>query len=112
MNPATLTDSAGETVGDLESPVTAVASPSMGSLEQMADVPLTVAFELARCTITAARLLELSPGAVVSLGSVDVDSVTMLVGGERIGNGEITLCGNYLGVRVSGLGDALPEEGH
>lgn len=116
MNPTALAEPVPVQAGDIASPVPGAGSIAEGTtmagrgLEQMANVPLTVVFELARTTITAARLLGLAPGTIIPLGPVDVDEVTMLVDGQRLGVGEITLCGENFGVRVSELGEGPAEE--
>jgi len=113
MNPAALAEPVAQpgaeaVSGDVQ--VKASADRALGSLEQMADIPLTIAFELARSSITAAQLLELTQGAVVPLGPVDVDTVTIRVDGDRVGAGEITLCGDRFGIRVSGFGESRAED--
>ena len=95
-NPAPMEDTAADTL---------VPSTPAGDLEPVLDVPLSVAFELARCTITAGDLLALGPGSVIPLGSMDVDSVKVLVEGEVVGSGEVTVCEEHYGIRVTGLGD-------
>ena len=108
MNPAALAES--EAMGAEAAEEAMIPPAPGGGLETLADVPLTVAFELARCTITAGELLALGPGSVVNLGVIDVDSVLVMVEGDAIGSGEVTLCEDRYGIRVTHLGDRGPGE--
>lgn len=83
---------------------------AVAGLDIFADVPLTISFELASCSITTGELLGLCPGARVSLGPVDVDSVQVRVEGDLVGSGEITLCDDVYGIRITTLGDCGTEE--
>lgn len=83
-------------------------TPLRGPLELMADVPVTLVFEVARLEINIRQLLELNQGSVLDLPATGLDSIKILVDGISIALGDITIEHQRYGVRV---GELLPIEG-
>ena len=66
------------------------------SLNVMLDVPVELVFELARTKISIQKLLALTPGAIVELNNVPVDSLDIFIDGTAIAKGDlISMKENY-----------------
>lgn len=68
------------------------------------EVPVRLVFELGRLEIPLGELGTIAPGHVFALGRDERQPIDLLVGGRRIGRGEIVSLGGALGVRVLSLG--------
>ncbi len=81
------------------------------SLEALLDVTLPVAIEIGRTQRTVDDLLQLAPGAVLTLDRGVGEPVDVLVGERRFALGEVVVVGDRLGVRITKLVPAAPSEG-
>lgn len=69
--------------------------------QQLANVPLDIEVELARKTLTVRQILELGPGSVIRLPRAAGENIDILVGGARLGSGEIVVIEDTVGVRIT-----------
>lgn len=67
------------------------------------DVPVTLAVELGRVSLTLGRLADLKPGDVVELGRHSREPVELTSAGRLVARGELVLIDTELGVRVTHL---------
>ena len=75
-----------------------------GSLPQtahLADVALEVEVEVDRRVATIQEVLKLSPGSILALNKAAGEAVEILVGGVRLGCGEVIVSNESAGVRIS-----------
>ncbi len=68
------------------------------------EVAVRLVFELGRLEIPLGELGTVAPGHIFALGRDERQPIDLLVGGRRIGQGEIVSLGGTLGVRVLALG--------
>lgn len=80
---------------------TGEAPPDDG--DSLDDLPVRVLFELGRARLSFAELTRVAPGYVFDLGHPVGDVVDIVVGGRRIGRGELVRIGRNVGVRVRKL---------
>ena len=76
----------------------------MTALEQalhLASVPLDIEVELARRALTVRQILELGPGSLIKLPRAAGENIDILVGGARLGSGEIVVIEDTVGVRIT-----------
>jgi flagellar motor switch protein FliN len=66
-----------------------------------ADVPLRIEAELARCTIQVKDLIALEVGSVIATDRPAGEDLDVMVGGSRIGTGEVVVVGNSAGIRMT-----------
>ncbi len=75
----------------------------MADLSLFADMPIEVEIELDRRETAIDELLGLDPGSVVLLTKPAGENVEVLIGGMRIGSGEIVVLEDKMAVRITGL---------
>jgi type III secretion system YscQ/HrcQ family protein len=63
--------------------------------------PLHVLFEIGRFELPASKVKQLAPNALLPLGPLHDQTVDIVVGGQRIGQGTLMQIGNRTGVRVT-----------
>ena len=76
----------------------------MTALEEIAalgDVPIEVDVELGRKTMTLGQILSLDKDSVIRMPRSAGENIDILVGGSRIGYGEIVIIEDALGVRIT-----------
>lgn len=76
----------------------------MTALEEIAalgDVPIEVDVELGRKTMTLGQILSLDRDSVIRMPRSAGENIDILVGGSRIGYGEIVIIEDALGVRIT-----------
>jgi type III secretion protein Q len=66
----------------------------------VSDLSVTLVFEAGRATLSVEQVRKLAPGAVLPLPDAAADSIDIISGGKRIGQGEIVRIGEGLGIRV------------
>ena len=72
-------------------------------LSRFAAVPFDVQVQLDRISMKIAAILELKVGSVVTLKKPAGDNFDVLVGGARLGSGEVVIVDNTMAVRLTGL---------
>ena len=76
-------------------------SPSGSDLGMVLDVPVELAVEIGRATMTIGQTLALSPGSVVVLDRMAGEPVDLLVNGQRIARGEVVAIDEEFGLRIT-----------
>ncbi len=66
----------------------------------VSDLPVTLAFEAGRATLSVEEVRKLAPGAVIPLPDATADSIDIVLGGKRIGQGQLVQIGEGLGIRI------------
>jgi flagellar motor switch protein FliN/FliY len=67
------------------------------------DVPLLVAVELGRKSLSVKDILELVPGSLVELDKLAGEAVDLLVNGKLFARGEVVVIDENFGVRISAI---------
>lgn len=80
--------------------VTAARSAEM-SLESLVDVPVDISVEIGRTRMTIGELLSLTRGSIVELKKMAGEAVDIYVNGRLLGNGEVIVVNERLGVRMT-----------
>ena len=65
------------------------------------DVPVELAVEIGRTTMTIRETLEIGPGAIIALNRMTGEPVDLLVNGRRIARGEVVAIDEEFGLRVT-----------
>jgi flagellar motor switch protein FliN len=81
--------------------VVALEAASSGDLSLVLDVPVEVAVEIGRTTMTIRETLAITPGSIVSLDRMAGEPVDLLVNGKRIARGEVVAIDEEFGLRVT-----------
>jgi type III secretion protein Q len=74
---------------------------AQGADAALADVPMRVLFEYGAFELDRSAAAQLRPGLVLPLARPLEEGLDIMVGGSRIGRGEIVTVGDALGVRVT-----------
>ena len=90
-----------DTAASLEELGPAGGSPSGSDLGMVLDVPVELAVEIGRTTMTIGQTLALAPGSVVVLDRMAGEPVDLLVNGQRIARGEVVAIDEEFGLRVT-----------
>lgn len=83
----------------------AVPTEDVGKMIATKEIPLTLGIEVARIRINLEKVLQLSPGNVLELPVKPETGVDIVVGGKKIGKGELVRVGEALGVKILQIGD-------
>jgi flagellar motor switch protein FliN len=86
----------------LEAPVPAIASDG-ADLGRVIDVPVELAVEIGRTTMTIGETLSLAPGSIVSLNRLAGEPVDLLVNGKVIAQGEVVVIDEEFGLRITDI---------
>jgi flagellar motor switch protein FliN len=86
----------------LESPVPAVTADG-ADLGRVIDVPVELAVEIGRTTMTIGETLSLAPGSIVSLNRLAGEPVDLLVNGKVIAQGEVVVIDEEFGLRITDI---------
>jgi flagellar motor switch protein FliN/FliY len=86
----------------LEAPVPTVTSDGT-DLGRVIDVPVELAVEIGRTTMTIGETLSLAPGSIVSLNRLAGEPVDLLVNGKVIAQGEVVVIDEEFGMRISDI---------
>jgi len=77
-------------------------------LGRLARVPVELAVEIGRTSMTLGDALALGPGSIITLDRLAGDPVDLLVNGRRIALGEVVVIDEEFGLRITEItGDAL-----
>jgi flagellar motor switch protein FliN/FliY len=77
------------------------ASPAGTDLSLVLDVPVELAVEIGRTTMTIRQAMALAPGSVVVLDRMAGEPVDLLVNGKRIARGEVVAIDEEFGLRIT-----------
>ena len=78
-----------------------VASGAAGDLSLVLDVPVELAVEVGRTTMTIRETLAITPGSIISLDRMAGEPVDLLVNGRRIARGEVVAVDEEFGLRIT-----------
>lgn len=76
---------------------------SCETIDRYAEVPIEVATEIGRTTLTVRELLEFDDGTLVPLSRSASTSVDLLIGGAPVGRGEIIVNDGSIALRIGQL---------
>jgi flagellar motor switch protein FliN/FliY len=79
--------------------------PSLGSLDHLLDVTVTVTAELGRVTRPIGEVLKYGLGAVVELNRPVAEPVDLLVQGVRVARGEVVVVEDRFAVRITEIAE-------
>ncbi|MBX5469459.1 MAG: flagellar motor switch protein FliN [Thermoleophilaceae bacterium] len=71
------------------------------AIGRLAEVPVEVAVEIGRATMTIGETLALGPGSIVSLDRLAGEPLDLLVNGKAIARGEVVVIDEQFGLRVT-----------
>jgi flagellar motor switch protein FliN len=77
------------------------AAPAAGGLERLRGVPVELACEIGRTSMTIGEALALAPGSIVSLNRLAGEPVDLLVNGKPIARGEVVVIDEEFGLRIT-----------
>jgi flagellar motor switch protein FliN/FliY len=80
---------------------------SLEEIAHLADIRIEVRAELDQTTMTIECILALEPGSVITTGRSAGENIDLVVGGARIGSGEIVIIEEAVGVRITDFKEAL-----
>jgi flagellar motor switch protein FliN/FliY len=86
----------------LSAPVASV-SDGGADLGRVIDVPVELAVEIGRTTMTIGETLSLAPGSIVSLNRLAGEPVDLLVNGKVIAQGEVVVIDEEFGLRITDI---------
>jgi len=72
-------------------------------LGRVMDVPVELAVEIGRTTMSIGETLSLSPGSIVSLNRLAGEPVDLLVNGKVIAQGEVVVIDEEFGLRITDI---------
>src|SRR3954453_11929185 len=87
----------------LSAPAPTVTSDG-ADLGRVIDVPVELAVEIGRTTMTMGGTWSLAPGSIVSLNRLAGEPVDLLVNGKVIAQGEVVVIDEEFGLRITDLG--------
>ena len=70
-------------------------------LRRLHDVPVELAVEIGRTTMTIGETLSLAPGSIVSLNRLAGEPVDLLVNGKPIARGEVVVIDENFALRIT-----------
>ena len=105
-----ITDTEVETEIQFEAlqPSSSVVTSAGADLGRVIDVPVELAVEIGRTTMTIGETLSLAPGSIVSLNRLAGEPVDLLVNGRPIARGEVVVVDEEFGLRITEVVGALP----
>jgi flagellar motor switch protein FliN/FliY len=78
-----------------------VGAVDEGDLALVLDVPVELAVEIGRTTMTIRETLAIAPGSMIALDRMAGEPVDLLVNGRRIARGEVVAIDEEFGLRVT-----------
>ena len=72
-------------------------------LGRVIDVPVELAVEIGRTSMTIGETLSLAPGSIVSLNRLAGEPVDLLVNGKVIAQGEVVVIDEEFGLRITDI---------
>jgi flagellar motor switch protein FliN/FliY len=82
-------------------PGPAPAADPRAELDRLRDVPVDLAVEIGRTTMTIGETLALGPGSIVTLNRLAGEPVDLLVNGKPIARGEVVVIDEEFGLRIT-----------
>lgn len=82
----------------------------MDDLKRLHDVPVELAVEIGRTTMTIRETLELVPGSIVALSRLAGEPVDLLVNGRPLARGEVVVIDEEFGLRITEILDRRAED--
>jgi flagellar motor switch protein FliN/FliY len=82
-------------------PVTPGTLADDADLGRLHGVPVELAVEIGRASMTIGEALGLGPGSIVSLNRMAGEPVDLLVNGKRIARGEVVVIDEEFGLRIT-----------
>ena len=76
-------------------------NPEEGDLSLVLDLPVELAVEIGRTTMTIRETLEMGPGSIVALDRLTGEPVDLLVNGQTIARGEVVAIDEEFGLRIT-----------
>ena len=86
-------------------PPAPAGGPGGGDLGRLEDVPVELAVEIGRTTMTIGETLQLGRGSIVALNRLAGEPVDLLVNGKPIARGEVVVIDEEFGLRIT---DVVP----
>jgi flagellar motor switch protein FliN len=74
---------------------------ALEEIAHLADTRMDVEAELDRITMTIEKILSLEPGSVIATNRSAGENIDLLIGGARVGSGEIVIIEEAVGVRIT-----------
>ena len=71
------------------------------NIEVILDIPVTIAMEIGRTTISIRNLLQLNHGSVVELDRLAGEPMDVMVNGTLIAHGEVVVVNDKFGIRLT-----------
>ena len=71
------------------------------NLDVILDIPVTIAMEIGRTTISIRNLLQLNQGSVVELDRLAGEPMDVLVNGTLVAHGEVVVVNEKFGIRLT-----------
>lgn len=71
------------------------------NIEVILDIPVTVAMEIGRTTVSIRNLLQLNQGSVVELDRLAGEPMDVMVNGTLIAHGEVVVVNDKFGIRLT-----------
>jgi flagellar motor switch protein FliN/FliY len=84
-------------------PATSAVTSDGADLGRVIDVPVELAVEIGRTTMTIGETLSLAPGSIVSLNRLAGEPVDLLVNGKVIAQGEVVVIDEEFGMRITDI---------
>lgn len=78
-----------------------VAAGDEVNLDVILDIPVTIAMEIGRTTISIRNLLQLNQGSVVELDRLAGEPMDVLVNGTLVAHGEVVVVNEKFGIRLT-----------
>ena len=86
---------------DRPAPSADAAFAGAADLGRLSDVPVELAVEIGRTTMTIRETLAIAPGSIIALDRMAGEPVDLLVNGRRIARGEVVAIDEEFGLRVT-----------
>ncbi len=77
------------------------ADEGPGSLDNILDIPVTLAVEIGNTQISIRNLLQFNQGSVVELDRLAGEPLNVLVNGTLIAHGEVVVVNDKFGIRLT-----------
>ncbi len=80
---------------------------ALEEIAHLADIRIEVQAELDRTVMTIESILALEPGSVITTHRSAGENIDLVVGGARVGSGEIVIIEEAVGVRITDFREAV-----
>ncbi len=79
---------------------------ALEEIAHLADIHIEVQAELDRTVMTIEDILALAPGSLITTARSAGENIDLVIGGARIGSGEIVIIEEAVGVRITDFKEA------